>query len=124
MGIKSEAGLVNQPLMGSIFENFIITECKKGYYNKGEESELFFWQDTNQREIDLKIDKQTSTYLYEIKSGKTPPDYFFKNLASFKLLAKGKGKKVKSHVIHVGYESFKRQGHEFYSWNYLSEKQL
>ena len=124
LGIKSEADLIKHPLMGSIFENFIITECKKDYYNKGEEPELYFWQDTNQREIDLIINKQTATHLYEIKSGKTPLAYFFKNLASFKLLAKEKGKKVKSHVVYGGNESFKREGHELYSWNYLLEKQL
>ena len=72
----------------------------------------------------LIINKQTATHLYEIKSGKTPLAYFFKNLASFKLLAKEKGKKVKSHVVYGGNESFKREGHELYSWNYLLEKQL
>ncbi len=124
LGIKSESDLTKHPLMGSIFENFIITECKKDYYNKGEEPELYFWQDTNQREIDLIIDKRTATHLYEIKSGKTPLAYFFKNLSSFMLLAKEKRKKVKSHVVYGGNESFKREGHELYSWNYLLEKQL
>ncbi|MGB3007593.1 MAG: ATP-binding protein [Chitinophagaceae bacterium] len=124
LGIKSEAGLTSHSMMGSIFENFIITECKKDYYNKGEEPELYFWQDTNQREIDLILDKKSVVQLFEIKSGKTPLAYFFKNLSSFKLLAKEKGKKVKSHVVYGGNESFKREGHELFSWTYLLEKQL
>ncbi len=124
LGIKSAAALTKHTLLGSIFENFIITECKKDYYNKGREPELYFWQDTNQREIDLIIDKDTGTHLFEIKSGKTPLAYFFKNLNSFKGLAKEKGRKVKSHIIYGGNESFKREGHELYSWNYLFEKYL
>jgi predicted AAA+ superfamily ATPase len=124
LGIKSEEGLINHALSGSIFENFIINECKKDYYNKGEDPEFYFWQDTNQREIDLIIDKEKSTHLFEIKSGKTPISHFFKNLNSFKLLAEDKGKKVKSHVVYGGEESFKREGHELYSWNYLFDKRL
>jgi predicted AAA+ superfamily ATPase len=124
LGIKTEAGLTNHSMMGSIFENFIITECKKDYYNKGEEPELYFWQDTNQREIDLILDKKSTVQLFEIKSGKTPLSYFFKNLSSFKLLAKEKGKKVKSHVVYGGNESYKREGHELFSWTHLFEKQL
>lgn len=68
---------------GAIFENFIINEVTKSFYNRGKKPPVFFWQDNNQREIDLLINNGISLRPIEIKLGSTYRSDFFKHLDWF-----------------------------------------
>jgi hypothetical protein len=71
LGIKSREQLVNHPLRGALFENFVIAETQKRYIHHREDAPLFFWRDQTGHEIDLLIDHAGKLFPCEIKSGAT-----------------------------------------------------
>ena len=87
---------ISYPLLGHIFETFIISECFKRFYNLGETPPLYFWRDQSQNEIDLLIYTGRSAFPVEIKLSQSfHPDFkkfieqwlkLDKNLASKGLL--------------------------------------
>ncbi|PID99741.1 MAG: AAA family ATPase, partial [Acidobacteria bacterium] len=69
--IASPDQLVTYPLIGSIFENWVITELKKKFHHHGRQPPLYFWRDQHGHEVDLVADKGNSLFPVEIKSGQT-----------------------------------------------------
>ena len=54
---------------GKIFENFVVSETLKNYYNYDEDAQLFYYRDDEKTEVDLiVIDKNAKYNLCEIKS--------------------------------------------------------
>jgi predicted AAA+ superfamily ATPase len=82
LGIKSTTDLVENKIYGQLFENFIIAEQLKKYYNQKTVPDLYFWRDNNGNEIDLIDDTLPELTLTEIKSGKTAKADFTTNLKS------------------------------------------
>jgi len=78
--IKTVEQLSIHPFKGAIFENWVITEMMKKYYNKGEEAPVYYWRDQHGHEVDLVIDQGSHLDLIEIKSGKTFQKEFLKNV--------------------------------------------
>lgn len=78
--IKNPQQLNYHPLKGHIFENWVISEYMKHYYNQGKEAPLYFWRDQHGHEVDLVIDEGTHLNLIEIKSGQTFAKDFLKNI--------------------------------------------
>lgn len=77
-----EAGTMS----GSFFENFIIVEIIKSYYNSGElRPPLYFYRDKEQKEIDLIIEQNGMLYPIEIKKTANPTKEM---VANFKVLEK------------------------------------
>lgn len=68
------------PLRGSIFENWVIAEYLKKYYNHPTEPPLYFWRDQHGHEADLAIDNGLDLDFVEIKSGTTFQKEFLKNI--------------------------------------------
>lgn len=52
---------------GALFENFIINEMRKQNEYKHTYANCYFWRYTDQREIDLIIEKNNTLHAYEIK---------------------------------------------------------
>lgn len=105
LGIHSLEDLLNDPKRGDVFENLIISETAKRYFNKNRDSELCFYRDSNQSEIDL-IDatQRRNPLLIEIKSGMTARPDFFKHLAT---IGEELGVPVdRRTVVYRGTESF------------------
>ncbi|HAB98945.1 MAG TPA: AAA family ATPase [Parachlamydiales bacterium] len=71
LSIRSVEILQSHPLLGSIFETFIIGECFKRFYNLGEMPPLYFWRDQAKNEIDLLIHTGLKAYPVEIKLSQT-----------------------------------------------------
>lgn len=69
--IKNADQLNSHPLRGHIFENFVVAEYAKKYFNNGEESPLYFWRDQKGHEVDLIIDEGEFLFPIEIKSSST-----------------------------------------------------
>lgn len=59
------------PANGPLFENFVISELLKSITNTNNPSELFFYRDNHQNEIDLVIDQGYKHILCEIKMNST-----------------------------------------------------
>lgn len=66
---------------GAIFETYVITEIIKSYTNNGKDprARLFYYRDTNQKEIDLLIFNNNTVYPIEIKKSANPGKDAIKN---------------------------------------------
>ncbi|MEQ9426605.1 MAG: ATP-binding protein [Cyclobacteriaceae bacterium] len=114
----TNAEMLNQhPYRGAIFENFIICEALKNRLNKGQVSNLYYWLDNTGNEIDLIIDNMIGEKAYEIKSGQTVNDGFFKNLIFWKKLTGQED----SAIIYGGDEVQHRTGMDIISWREVKE---
>lgn len=77
LNVSSIAELMNHFAVGSIFENFIISDFKKEIETRNLSAEVFFYRDSHGNEIDLVIDTGTALVPLEIKSGSVfNPSYF------------------------------------------------
>lgn len=76
LDIESPEQLARDKMRGHLFENFVIMEALKHRFNTGRESNLFFYRDSNQNEIDLLMLTGQRADGYEIKSASTyHPDF-------------------------------------------------
>lgn len=57
---------------GQFLETFVVSEIIKSFYNNGVEPPIYFYRDTNQKEIDLLIEYDRTLYPIEIKSTASP----------------------------------------------------
>ncbi|MDL2262069.1 ATP-binding protein [Bacteroidales bacterium OttesenSCG-928-I21] len=71
LGIENPQQLSRDKKRGALFENFIVSEALKQRYNKGKESNLFFYRDSNQNEVDLMLKYGDKFNAVEIKSAQT-----------------------------------------------------
>jgi predicted AAA+ superfamily ATPase len=76
--LRSPQDIALSTFRGPLFENLIIADLYKQYYNLGLEPALYYWRDQNGRiEIDGLIDLGVRLVPLEIKSGETIiPDFF------------------------------------------------
>lgn len=76
--------LKNGAMAGAFFENFVIAEVIKSYYNKGiTDPPLYFYRDKDMNEIDLLIEKDGVLHPVEMKKHADPHK---KDVAAFDLL--------------------------------------
>lgn len=80
LGIESPEQLARDKMRGNLFENFIIMEALKHRLNQGKESNLYFYRDSNQNEVDLILKNSDSLCGIEIKSAMTYNTQFEKGL--------------------------------------------
>ena len=81
---KTKEVLEAGTMSGNFFENFVIVEILKSFYNSGElRPPLYFYRDKEKREIDLIIEQNGKLYPIEIKKTANPSKDMIKN---FKVL--------------------------------------
>lgn len=80
LGIESAEQLSRDKMRGNLFENFVVMEALKNRYNQGKESNLYFYRDSNQNEVDLILKNRDSLCGIEIKSSMTYNSQFEKGL--------------------------------------------
>ena len=71
LDIESPNQLAHDKMRGHLFENMIVMEALKARLNKGKESNLFFFRDSNGNEIDLITRTNGKVNGFEIKSSMT-----------------------------------------------------
>ena len=81
--LSSEAAVSGYYQLGGLFENLVLNEYSKHYYNRGSRPPFYFWRDNSQHEIDLLIDTGGRLRPIEIKAGRTSRRDFFKQLDWF-----------------------------------------
>lgn len=70
---KTSEVLENGIMSGNFFENFVIVEIIKSFYNSGElRPPVYFYRDKEKREIDLIIEQNGKLYPIEIKKTTKP----------------------------------------------------
>lgn len=83
LGIKSAEQVQQHPLVGSIFENLVVSEMFKAQLNRGQHPALFFYRDSSGLEVDLILEEQLVPRPIEIKSALTYSPALYKNLQKF-----------------------------------------
>jgi uncharacterized protein len=114
--IKSPEQLATYPLVGAIFENWVIGEIKKAFHHHGMEAPLYFWRDQHGHEVDLVIDQGNSLFCIEIKSGQTFHPHFLKNIHWLNKLQNQQD----GACVYGGDEKFFINNIMVCSWNHLS----
>ena len=119
LGLKDSDQLINHYLRGALFENFIIGEYLKMRRHRGENPNVYFWQDNSGNEVDMLIDDGGVLRAAEIKSGTTIHQDFFKNLIKFQ---KYSGTTTEnSYLVYGGEQSMPRKNGQVLSWRDLPQ---
>lgn len=115
LDIKESSDLDLNPFRGHLFENFIIADLFKQYFNKGTTAPLYFWRDKNGLiEIDCLIDRAQKLTPIEIKSGKTIVPDFFTSLDKWNTLAQTDP--THGYIVYAGDENQKRSKGMVIGW--------
>lgn len=86
--LRSAKNLNLSPFKGPLFENFIIADFYKQYYNLALQPPLYFWRDLNGRyEVDCLADLGNFLIPIELKSGQTSTSHFFDGLRAWNEIA-------------------------------------
>lgn len=86
-GMPSAEVLEKSAFAGAFYETYVVSEIIKSYYNNYKDtSNLYYYRDRNQYEVDLIIEDYGSIYPIEIKKGINPVS----NNKNFKVLEKYK----------------------------------
>lgn len=117
--IRSPEDLLQHPMRGAIFENWVIMEKIKNEFNQGQEPHFYFWRDVSGHEIDLVIDEGTSLFPVEIKSSQTFNNDFTKQLSFLNQLQKKSTGSPLGECIYAGTESFEFKDYKINSWKML-----
>ena len=97
LGINDTKQLSVHPLRGHIFENYVVSEMIKRYFNRGKTPRLFFFRDSHQKEVDI-VEEYAfrELHAYEIKSSQRYSSTFASGLTYFKKLF---GEEVRSSTV-------------------------
>lgn len=72
MGWENPSVLENSSVSGEFFETWIVSEIIKSYLNRGKKPPLYYYRDSNKKEIDLILYKNGTAYPIEIKKSANP----------------------------------------------------
>ncbi len=72
LGWSSAEVLEKSAMSGAFFETWVVSEIYKSYLNAGRKPPLYFYRDSNKKEIDLIIYKDGIVYPIEIKISSAP----------------------------------------------------
>ncbi len=110
LGVGSVEHIGVGPFLGGLFENMVVLEALKARFNKGEESNLYFWRDNNGLEADLIVHGADGLTPVEIKASMT----FSKEFATaFARLRKASEKIGPGCVVYAGDLEAEYQGDRY-----------
>jgi len=119
LGIETEADLVSSKRLGALFENAVIVEKRKQFYNQGKEPRMFFWRDggNKEKEVDLVVEQSLDRLeLFEIKSSMTANRSFLEVMRSF---AQKSPAECLLKVVYQGDDQGPVGGPNFLNWRSL-----
>ena len=121
LGINFPKQLTSHFLKGGLFENLVINEVIKRYYNKALNPDLTFWRDSTGNEIDLIEYENGRRKAYEIKSGQTFSSDYFKGLIKWSALSKNSV----SHnfVVYNGSRQYKTSNGIVVPWEIFGDEE-
>jgi predicted AAA+ superfamily ATPase len=111
LNIEKDEQLQTHFLRGGLFENMVIAETLKHFYNAGKQAPCFFWQDKLGREIDLILETANKIIPIEIKSGMTLSKDYFKNLSYWNKLSGNS--EDNSFVVYAGIQDLKTKDGQY-----------
>jgi predicted AAA+ superfamily ATPase len=115
LGLDSVNQISTHYLIGSLFENLVLSDLLKYKMNNGLNSNFYYWRDKLGREVDCLIDSGLGKIILEIKSGKTINEEFFNGLKFYKDLS-GNGN-IFSYLIYGGGKEEARSAGNVLPWH-------
>lgn len=100
LGLENVDQIITHYLVGSLFENLVLSDLMKYKMNHGLNYNFYFWRDKLGREVDCLIESGLEKIILEIKSGKTINEDFFNGLKFYKDIASEKN--IFSYMIYGG----------------------
>ncbi|MGA2545205.1 MAG: ATP-binding protein [Rectinemataceae bacterium] len=107
LGIREPNQVGIGPYLGGLFENLVVMEALKAFYNRGAEAELFFFRDSGGLEVDLLAGSFEKLTPLEIKASRTFSPDFCKNFSKLRALS---GKIGSGLVVYAGERNQDFQG--------------
>jgi len=101
-------------LRGHLFENAVISEFCRHAYNEGKRPGLFYWRETESKEIDLLVERGECLDRLEVKTAQTADVGYAKNLLTF-----SKGDRIPNGdatVIYDGPDDLVLSGVTYRNW--------
>jgi len=116
LNLTTTTALTASPFKGHLFENLIMGDFYKQFFNSGKKPSLYFWRDHNGRiEIDCIVDTGTHLIPIEIKSSETiTASNFFDGLTRWNELSETSMQN--NYVVYAGDENQKRAAGSIISW--------
>lgn len=115
LGISSEKNLLLNSYYGALFENMIIADVYKQYFNNGLTPPLYFWRDKNGTiEVDCLIEQDGKMIPIEIKAGETYTVHFFDAIKKWQGLAT---QQSQSYVVYAGKQSLISPHENLLNWH-------
>jgi len=114
LGIDTPGQVLQHPLRGAIFENWVVVEIMKGLRNRGLEPSLAFWRDAVGHEVDIVRQHGGSLDAWECKSGATYVAEWAKGLDYWR--GHAGSARTRLGVIYGGDTSFVRSGVRVLAW--------
>lgn len=119
LNIEHPDQIASHYLRGGLFENLVIADVLKWYYNQGKRAPLYFWKDKSGKEIDLLIDKtDRQMSAIEIKSGVTATPDYFRNFSYFNRVS---GSAQHPLVIYAGERKWNSKDGEYVPFGVYEE---
>jgi predicted AAA+ superfamily ATPase len=122
LDIQNAKHIVNHPLKGALFENFVVAELLKARTNQGKNSNIYFFRDNVGNEVDILLENGASVKPVEIKLGSTINDDYFKGLRYYQKI--NKKNTAKPALIYGGSENQHRGAFDIFSYRSLGEINL
>ena len=84
LGLQEPEQVARDPLLGGLFENFIVMEALKHKVHRGDNGPAYFYRDSNGFEVDLLLPAAGGRMrVIELKAGATVNPDYFRGLRSF-----------------------------------------
>lgn len=115
-GITEPGQLLLHSMRGALFETWVVTELLKARFNRGLDSNLFFWRDVKGLEVDLILEQGNTLTPVEIKSGATVSGDYFAGLKKWYELA---GISPNGWVVYGGASNQSRSEAQVIGWQSL-----
>ncbi len=106
-------------LKGNIFENMIIGEFQKKNFHQYLHQNYYFWQDSNNHEIDLLIKTAKGFDIFEVKATQTIKPSLLKGMDYFEAIADNAA--IKKTLIYGGTENQERSKYAVLGWPNINE---
>ncbi|HEY9160183.1 MAG TPA: ATP-binding protein [Desulfomonilia bacterium] len=119
LSIQDKVQMSHHPMRGALFETFVISEFMKSRYNRGLESNLYFWRDRTGTEVDLVVEKGDKLEPVEIKSGQTLNKDYFAGINKWSEIAGDVS--INPVLIYGGSATIEKHGIKVVSWKSISE---
>jgi len=99
---------------GNIFENLIALEIIKNRFNRFISPNIYYWKDSNNKEIDFVIPKGIDLDMVEVKMSSTASESHFSNIHSYRKAMKNDS--GNNYVIYTGNDNQRRSNGTILSW--------